>query len=234
MNEAQRLDELDIQLYAIMPNVRSKDIDIYNAADPTKISDKSSKKILRRIKREIKYIEAHENYRPAVEGWKRAAAVILVIMSVGFASVLTVEAVRNAIWEAVTTWYNESIHFKYVGDDNAAAPDVLLEYKEPVVGDDYERYEVVKNEFKYTVEYENSTSLITYQQSLLKDYEVWLSNHDTKSSIVDIGGKRGEVTSYVINGMEYITIIWNDGVYAYKLNSNIGIDELIRIANTIS
>ena len=137
MNEAQKLDELDIQLYAIIPNVRSKDIDIYNAADPTKISDKSSKKIFSRIKREINYIEAHEKYRPALEMWKRAAVVVLVVMSVAFASVMSVEAVRNAIWEAVTTWYNESIHFKYVGDDNAAAPDILLEYKEPIVGDDY-------------------------------------------------------------------------------------------------
>lgn len=234
MNEAQRFDELDIQLYAIMPNVRSKDIDIYNAADPTKISDKSSKKILRRIKREIKYIEAHENYRPAVEGWKRAAAVILVIMSVGFASVMTVEAARNAIWEAVTTWYKESIFLKYISDVDVATPEMLLEYKEPIVGDDYERYEVTKNDYKFVVEYESDLSLIIYQQSLLNDYEVWLSNHETEAYIVDINGCQGEVTSYVINGVQYSTIIWKDGSYAYMMSGNLSIDELGNIAKTIS
>lgn len=234
MNEAQKLDELDIQLYAIMPHVRSKDVDIYNAADPTKISEKSSKKILRRIKREIKYIEAHEKYRPAVEGWKRAAAVVLIIMSVGFASVMTVEATRNAIWEVVTTWYKESIFFQYIGGDDTMAPDTLLEYKEPVVGDEYERYEMGKNELSYAIEYESDSVLIVYQQSSLKDYEVLLSNHETKASIVNINGNEGEAASYVVNGVEYNTIIWNDGRYAYKLNSNIGMTELILIANTVS
>ena len=234
MNEAQKLDELDIQLYAIMPHVRSKDIDIYNSADPTKISERSSKKILRRIKREIKYIEAHEKYRPAVEGWKRAAAVVLIIMSVGFASVMTVEAARNAIWEAVTTWYKESIFFQYIGGDDTMVPDTLLEYKEPVVGDEYERYEVIKNESSYVIEYECDSALITYKQSPLKDYEVLLSNHATTASIVDINGGEGEATSYVINGVEYNTIIWNDGRYAYKLNSNLSIHELLLVANTVS
>ena len=234
MNEAQKLDELDIQLYAIMPHVRSKDIDIYNSADPTKISERSSKKILRRIKREIKYIEAHEKYRPAVEGWKRAAAVVLIIMSVGFASVMTVEAARNAIWEAVTTWYKESIFFQYIGGDDTMVPDTLLEYKEPIVGDEYERYEGIKNELMYAIEYESDSALISYQQSPLNDYEVWLSNHETEASIVDINGYEGEATSYVINGVEYNTIIWNDGRYAYMMSGNLSIDELGNIAKTIS
>lgn len=233
MNKAQNLDELDIQLYAIMPFVKSKDVDIYNSADPNQISEKNSKKVLKRIKREINYIKAHEKYRPALEMCKRAAVIVLIVMSVAFASVMSVEAARNAIWEAITTWYEESIHLRYAGEEEAYAPDTLLEYKEPTIGDDYERYVGTQNEYKFLVEYENSTSLITYQQSVLKDYDVWLSNHDSKTSIVEINGNRGELTSYVTNGIEYNTIIWNDGVYAYNLSSNIELDKLIHIAETV-
>lgn len=234
MNKAQNMDELDIQLYAIMPFVKSKDVDVYNANDPDRISEKNSKKVLRKIKREINYIRAHEKYSPGLEMVKHAAVIVLIVMSVAFASVMSVEAARNAIWEAITTWYEERIHFRYAGEEKAYAPDTLLEYKEPTVGDDYERYVGTQNEYKFSVEYENTVSLITYQQSVLKDYDVWLSNHDSKTNIVEINGNRGELTSYVTNGIEYNTIIWNDGVYAYTIESNIGIDEIIRIANTIS
>ena len=233
MNKAQNLDELDIQLYAIMPLTKSKDVDIYNSADPNQISEKNSKKVLKRIKREINYIKAHEKYRPALEMCKRAAVIVLIVMSVAFASIMSVEATRTAIWKAITTWYEESIHFLYVGEDNAYVPDTLLEYKEPAVGDDYERYVCAENEYNFFVEYEDSTSLIIYQQSVLKDYDVWLSNHDTKSSVVEINGNRGELTSYVIDGVDYNTIVWNDGIYAYSLSSNIELEKLIRIAETV-
>ena len=233
MNRAQNLDELDIQLYAIMPFVKSKDVEVYNAADPDRISEKNSKKVLRKIKREINYIKAHEKYRPALVMLKRAAVIVLIVMSVAFASVMSVEAARNAIWEAITTWYEERIHLQYVGEENAYAPETLLEYKEPTVGDDYERYVGMENEYAFSIEYENSTSLITYQQSVLKDYDVWLSNHDSESSAVEINGYCGELTSYVINGIDYHTIVWTDDVYAYSLSGNIELNELIRIAETI-
>ena len=233
MNKAQNLDELDIQLYAIMPFVKSKDVDVYNAADPDRISEKNSKKVLRKIKREINYIKAHEKYHPALVMLKRAAVIVLIVMSVAFASVMSVEAARNAIWEAITTWYEERIHLQYVGEENAYAPETLLEYKEPTVGDDYERYVGMENEYAFLVEYENSTSLITYQQGILKDYDVWLSNHDSEKSVVEINGNRGELTSYVINGIDYHTIVWTDDVYAYSLSGNIELNELIRIAETI-
>lgn len=233
MNKAQNLDELDIQLYAIMPLTKSKDVDAYNSADPNQISERNSKKVLRRIKREIKYIESHEKYRPAIETWKRVALFVLVMMSLAFASIITVEATRNAIWKVITVWYEERIHLQYVGEENAYAPETLLEYKEPTVGDDYERYVGMENEYKFLVEYENSTSLITYQQSVLKDHDVWLSNHDSESSAVEINGYRGELASYVINGIDYHTIVWTDDVYAYSLSGNIELNELIRIAETV-
>lgn len=79
----------------------------------------------------------------------------------------------------------------------------------------------------------DSTSLITYQQSVLKDYDVWVSNHDSELSVIEINGNRGELTSYVIDGVDYNTIVWNDGIYAYSLSSNIELEKLIHIAETI-
>lgn len=68
---------------------------------------------------------------------------------------------------------------------------------------------------------------------MLKDHDVWLSNHDSEKSVVEINGNRGELTSYVINGIDYHTIVWTDDVYAYSLSGNIELDELIRIAETV-
>lgn len=235
MNKLSKLDELDIMLYAAMPYIPSKELEIYNNADPNiKLSNKEKKKILRRVERERKYAEHHQKYRPAWEAMKRVAAVVLIIMSIGFISVLSVEAVRDAIWKVITEWYEDSIFFAYVPEDDIAVPTMILEYKEPIVGDEFERYEAVRNDYNFSVEYESATTLITYQQDLLSEYKVWLSNHDTEMNSIDVNGHSGKSTVYEINGTLYNTIIWNDGVYVYTINGNIEIELLIDYAETIS
>ena len=51
---------------------------------------------------------------------------------------------------------------------------------------------------------------------------------------VNVNGHDGKITSYMISEIEYKTVIWNDGVYAYKISGNIDIDSLISYAESIS
>ncbi len=236
MNIQDKPDSLDIMLYTSMPAMKSKDVEEYNMADADSLPLKRKKKIFRRLHKRIKYSERHAEYRPEIEILKRVATIVLIIISVTFASLLSVKAIRAAIFEVIITWYEESISVKYEEgmSETTTAPSKIFEYREPQVGDEFERYESIKNEYRMTIEYESESTLLVYTQSLLKDYEVMVSNHDTVMQTITINGIDYVITSYNTNGVDYNTVIYNDGEYAYKLNGNISVDVLIRYTNTIT
>lgn len=144
MNRISKIDEMDLLLYSAMPYVEHKEIEVYDkAADvPVTLSEKDKKRILKRIKRVGEYRERHEVYRPAMEMFKRVAVAVLVVMSLCFAGAMSIEAVRITLWETIVEWYENSIYFAYVNGDDSVVPDRILEYREPVLGNEYERYEI--------------------------------------------------------------------------------------------
>lgn len=234
MNKAHNLDEMDMYLYSAMAYVSDKELEEYNAAEPTVfLSEKETKKILKRITRERRYHEKHKTYRPVLEGCRRIAVAVLVILSVCFAGTMSIDAVRSALWQAATEWYERSISFGYVNTEEVPVPEEILSYKEPAVGDEYERYEILRNKDKYLIEYEFEGSLITYQQSLLSEYSVLLSNHDTEMEEITVNGHTGAATQYTSHGSVITTLIWRDSSYAYNLSSDLSLDELLEIAETI-
>lgn len=234
MNRTSKIDEMDLLLYSAMPYVEHKEVAAYEkAADvPVTLSEKDKKRILKRIKRAGEYRERHEVYRPGLEMFKRVAVIALVVMSLCFTGVMSVEAVRVTLWETIVEWYENSIFFAYVNGDESVVPDKILEYREPVLGDEYERYEF-KNEFSYVIEYESDEFLVTYSQSLLGDFSVMLSNHDTEMMNITVNGYPGTMTVFVTEGITNTIIIWHDNEYAYRISGNLSYDELLKVAESV-
>lgn len=234
MNRTSKTDEMDLLLYSAMTYVEHKEIEEYDKAAevPVTLSQKDRKRILKRIKRAGAYREKHEVYRPVHEILKRITVVVLVILSVGFMGTISIEAVRTAIWDTIVEWYENSIYFAYGNGDDSVVPDRILEYREPVLGDEYERYEF-KNEFNYVVEYESDQSLITYSQNLLEDFSIMLSNHDTEMTDITLNGYPGTMTVFTTEGVTQTTIIWHDNEYVYRMSSNLSYEELLKIAESI-
>jgi len=154
-------------------------------------------------------------------------------MSLCFTGVMSVEAVRVTLWETIIEWYENSIFFAYVNGDESVVPDRILEYREPVLENEYERYELVKNEFSYALEYESDQFLVSYSQSLLKDYCVLLSNHDTEMTDITVNGYSGTMTVFETEGITNTTIIWHDNEYTYRISSDLSYDELLKVAESV-
>lgn len=235
MNRTSKIDEMDLLLYSATPYVEHKEVEVYNkAADiPVTLSAKDKKRILKRIKREGEYQEHHEVYHPRLEKVKRVAIIALVVMSICFTGVMSVEAVRVALWKTIVEWYENSIYFGYANGDDSDVPDKILEYREPVLGKEYERYEGIKNEYSYTLEYESDQFLISYSQSLLEDYSVMLSNHETKMIDITVNGYPGIMTVFETEGVTNTTIIWHDDEYVYRMSSNLSYGELLKVAESV-
>lgn len=234
MNNIMKPDSMDLMLYAAMPFVKNKELDEYNAAESSEdIPSSFKKKLLRCIKRERNYNERHEIYRPALETCKRVAIVVLIIFSVGFAGAMSVEAVRNEIYNAVVEWFEKSLSISFKDDNTKTELNEILEYREPQLGDDYSRYEIQKNEYRYMVEYENESVLVTYCQSISEDYSILRSNENTIAEDIEVSGYPGLMTTYLVNGITTTTILWQDDEYTYSLSSNLPHDDLLKISNSI-
>lgn len=230
-------DIIDALLYAAAPTMGKKELELYDSVDPNiKMSPKAERRILKRLKREAKYAERHKVYRPAVEVMKRAAIIVLVIMSIGFAGVISVEAARESLFDFIIEWYEKSIFFKYELDDDGM-PNEITEYKEPVVGEEYARFEIAKNKYRYSLEYVSGGKVITYNQNLLNHYAFKLADNYSEFFEISVNGGEGVLTTYVSDGVMYTIIMWNDGRYLYRLSGStdtVDKDELIRMAESIN
>lgn len=236
MGNSSKIDAMDLLLYSAMPYVQLKEVDDYSSANSSvELSQKEKNKIYRRINRERTYREKHITYRPTFEMIKRIAAAVLIVVSLSFAAVMSVEAVRTALWNAITEWYENSIFVKYENTGEVAAPGRILEYKEPILGDEYTRYEIGKDEKSLHLEYEklDATIIITYRQQLLDNFETWLSNNNTEMRDIKVGDYDGISTSFTTEGIEVNGLLWHDSEYAYWISGNIPLNELVVLAENL-
>lgn len=266
MTNRTTTDMLDTILYAAAVYAGQKEIDEYNAIDISDtLSEETEKRMLKRLKQNRKRIERTERikkYSPRFRGLKNVAVIALVIMSLGFTFILSIKAVRQALWDTFIEWRENSIFVKYerndpgedtdfyiseeTGEDSKTEennqttaplpPNEILEYKEPSnIGNDFMRYETHKGRNNYNIEYESVDSLITYTQCLLDQYEVHLSNYDTTLKEITLNGYKGVFTYFVTNGIQYQEVLWTDGYYAYKLSGvgNITEEILLGIAKNV-
>lgn len=232
MSESQNPDNMDILLYAAAPYAGKNELYEFEKADESELSPKAEKRIFKKIQRRIDYYEKHEKFHPVFETLKRVAVIVLAVMSISFVSALSIEAVRSDIYNAVIQWFDKKLGISF-DDIPTDAPDRILDYKEPVLPEGYERFEMKKDELGFSVEYENEDSLIIYWQRPLNGYGSFLSNERTDVEDVNVIGYDGIKTVFESHGVTTTTIIWKDNEYAYMLSSDLSYEELLRIAESI-
>lgn len=232
MSWSQNPDDMDILLYAAASYAGKNELDEFERADESELSPKAEKRIFRKIQRRIDYHEKREEFHPVLETLKRVAVIVLAVMSISFVSALSIEAVRSDIYNAVIQWFDKKLGISF-DDIPTDAPDRILDYKEPILPEVYERFELGKDEFGFSVEYENGDSLITYWQRPLSGYGSFLSNERTDVEDVNVIGYDGIKTVFESHGVTITTIIWKDNEYAYMLSSDLSYEELLRIAESI-
>lgn len=247
MNNSIRFDSLEALLYASMKYVGSKELEEYNSvSSDIAFSDKGKQRLIKRLMKEKEYIESHKTYRPAKEFFKRLAVAILLAITLLFTACMYLEPIREAIWEFVTEWYEDyiSVDVVNVNDeqesyDNASTPTYIVpteivDYKEPVIPDGYERFVVVSNSNQYMLEYEKNDIVISYTQMLLSNYKSLISNNDTRLFDVIINGNDGVRTEFSSGNITVNTITWTDGHYCYQISGNESEEFILQLAKSIS
>ncbi len=243
MDKTAKFDILEAMLYTAAPLAGQKELEEYKTSPAAEFSEKAQNKIYKKLCKEQKYYSKHENYSPVRESFKRAAIIILAVMSISFTCVLSIDAAREAIWNAIIEWSEHFFCFKYC--DKTDAPDAIdetalpeppteiLEFKEPVVDEKFERIEVKKNSQSYFVHYKYLDNVIAFNQQSIYNYHAYISNIEADLTDIYVNNSKGYIFKEIHEEETYYYILWNDETYAYTIGGNIEYEELLKIAESI-
>lgn len=166
-------------------------------------------------------------------GFKRVAAVILIVCTLSFAAAMSVEAVRTAIWNAIVTWYDDYVAISFRKDGVSDAPETIVTKKEPMM-DGYEREVLLDSQGMFIVNYVYNDFNVMYSQLVLEENEALFDNTMAALKTVKIGAYEGQLLIAVDKSA--IFLMWNDGEYTYTLQTdsdNGREDQLIHIAQSV-
>jgi len=230
----QKIGSIDVLLYVAAQNAGQPELDLYNQADDSIVP---SKKFMRRMKRLLSRVRREEewaDWMPAINQVRRVAAVIMAVLSISFVMAMSIGAVREAIWKTIVEWYEKKISVVFVSDDAVEVPPEILEYREPTAGlDGFERFEIDRNRGRFCVEYESDSALVTYNQTVITDAGVYLSNNKSELYKIKVSGYEGVYVTYNTQGIDHTVLVWVDGGYEYHLSGNVPIKQMIVIAESV-
>lgn len=195
----------------------------------TVISKSLDKRIYRKIRKHNR--ESWWNSIPVT--CKKVAAAIMIFCTISFAMSMSVEAVREEVWNTILEWHDKFVAVFYVTDETP--PTVIEEYREPTLQlAGAEKLEAVKNDMDYLLIYIiNDRKAMTYQQMLMTDHSSDIDSESCEVINMSICGYNAKLFTYS-DGMR--TLTWHDNEYAYIItiySIEIGVDELLDIAESI-
>ncbi len=189
----------------------------------------------KRHTRRIKNVFRKEKYRNILSGVRiftqRAVVALLVLCTVLFGTVMSIEAVREDIWTVVTTFFEEYFRF----GNNAPEEQIEIKnYKSPEwIPEGYTEIERTQTLQTFDIVYiSENGDFLNYSQSLYNYTSAEHDNEDAVFSTVEINGLQGKYIEYTDDKNTNL-LIWYDDEYVYELTASLSKSNLIQIAENL-
>ena len=225
-------DKLDALIIMSGDVLIKKNYELYQNTDVSGVI--KPKSLDRRVMRNINRENRKKEYGNLYKYLRRCAVLILVVCTVSFAVMMSVEAVRSAVWNAIIEFFDDYLSITYVMDSEV--PDKIEQKSEPEIGrPEWEKQVVADNNSMYVVVYrENGEKIITYMQRVIDENNTWFDNENTEIQNIKIG----EMSAVLVfrTDMQTYSLSWSDGRYEYSLESHsseITKEDLISFAKTL-
>ena len=253
-------EKFDYLIRLALLDCGEKDAEMFRTIDTsnTVVSPRLRNKINRLIKR-----KARES---AVKKTKlilsRIAIAAMLVLSIIFATMMSISAIRDAIWRTIVEWYDNYISIRYEspeddGKDNAAIgdstnqtdvngeattdqtavvspPTEILEVRKPTyLPEGVVADVVVSAKSMVTTDYYLEDELMcSFNQYILKPNDKY---YDNKTAVVkDILVKENKAIVVTYEQTPEVYLIWNDGEYSYVLVSiTASLEDMVRIAESV-
>ena len=251
-------DKLDMIIALAAKDCGNDDVELLDNLD---VSEVALDKHFHRRKTRI--VEKHKRYPTMLalkKGILRVAIVLMVIMSLGFTTIMAISPMRTAVFEVVIKWYEDYITIRYEqtdkdvndasggegneikdNDENSPMndaviipPTVIEEVRKPIgLPQNVVEDIVIQNKSFVCVDYyEDGELAYTFNQMLLKDRDMYLDNEGAIVETVDINGNSGTVIQHT--EFSGISVVWSDGEYIYQMiTQSKSLDELIHLCRSV-
>ncbi len=195
-----------------------------DASDTHEFSVEFEKKMQKLIKRRNK-----PYYKIINTVGKRVACIIVIVLLASSVTVLSVDALRNAVADFIVSTYEKFSSIQPVEDD--IAPSTIKDIYEITYDlKEYEIYYEDNTEYRRNITYVNNDIEIKFSQCTKDMYDQNVNTEDAEISTISINDKEAVI---FLDNQNYYHLIWDNGDYILSVGSNISKNTLIDIAESV-
>lgn len=225
-------DKLDALIMLSGDVLIEKNVSLYKNTDTSTIERPRS--LDRRVQRNINKEKRKQEFGTFYKYGRRFVAALLIVCTLSFAAVMSVDAAREAVWNAIIEFFDDYLSVFYVTETEP--PNTIEEIKDIKLNrDGWEIQDVFDSVSMHCVIYcENGVQILIYTQGILDENDHWFDNENTIVEDIKVG-ENSAILMFRVNQQTY-SLNWSDGSYEYSLetrSSEISKEELVAIAETI-
>ena len=210
-----RYDKLDCMLFAAAVDFCKEEVERFENLDVSDVPE--TQRYIRKRNRMI----AKQRRKPAFVSLRRfarsVAVVLVVIFALGFITIMSVSAFRNAVIDVIVDWFDDYVQVEFEEDDPDENAEVVIEDLKRITAlpeGTVEEVSMDYNKVWMTTYLLNNERICSLRQEVYRENTAFVDNVDTKVEYVDINGEKG---CFFIDENGVIRLYWNDGKYVYLL-----------------
>lgn len=161
---------------------------------------------------------------------KRVACIAVIVLVASSVTVLSVDALRNAVADFFVSIYEKFSTVQSVDEDKPAPTTIEDIYAITYNLDGYKVVFENNNEFSRDITYVNSDIIIEFSQYTKDMYNKNVNTEEAEISTTEINGTEAII---FLDNQNYYHIIINSDDYVFDIGSNIGKDALIDIVESV-
>lgn len=163
---------------------------------------------------------------------KKVAAIILCFVIAGTTTVMSVDALRDGLFELIAKVYTEfsQITFKPV-QSTYSTPEVFEEYSLTEVPEDFYLETDYVNESLFVKEqvFSNDKYSICFAQNLAETADFSVDTEGIATKTIEYAGK--EILYFSNKGVQYA--LWTEGDYAFIIHSDLPMEQVIEMVASV-
>jgi hypothetical protein len=190
---------------------------------------------------------------------RRVAAILIAAALLALTACMSIPTVREKLYKIVITYYDEFFSYKSEPIETDEATKPVTETDAGCVTDTqgvvttepietaFERrlpaylpkgFDAIKDSSTSAlicIDYGNflDNTMICYEQSLIGTTTYKINSEYAQIQEVLINGNEGIVARKVTDDHVLITLVWNDGIYDYRIDTTLTLDETIKLAESV-
>ena len=161
---------------------------------------------------------------------KRVACIVVIVLLASSVTVLSVDALRNAVADFFVNIYEKFSTVQSVNEDKTAPTTIEDIYAITYDLSDYDVIYEEKDNYSYNITYIKDDVVIDFLQYTNDMYDQNVNTENAEISTISITSKEAII---FLDNQSYHHLIWDNGDYILNIRSNIDEDALICIAESV-